>query len=266
MEKIVSLQNPRIKQLLKLDKARERQLQNLFPVEGFHEVSAAVRAGYTLHSVFIYPEASSRHPVDALIRSLRDRCPVFEVGRAVFERIAYRDHSDGIIATAEPRYHTLETLQLSANPLLIVLEAVEKPGNLGAILRTADASKADAVIVCDRQTDIYNPNAVRSSIGCIFSKQVVTCSSQETLNWLRSKHIHIYGASLQAARWYHETDFTTPCALVMGTESEGLTSFWTSQSDANIKIPMRGEADSLNVSVATAILCFEAMRQRGFRD
>lgn len=264
MEKITSLQNPRIRQLLKLDKARERKSQELFVIEGYHEVSIAAARGYQLHDLFIFPEASTKHPVRELIASLEGKCRMMEVSRAVFERIAYRDNSDGIIATATPRYDRLETLKLSENPFLIVLEAVEKPGNLGAILRTADASQADAVIVCDKQTDIYNPNAVRSSIGCIFSTQVVTCTSQEAYDWLRSKHIKIFGASLQAAEWYHETDMKQPCAIVMGTESDGLTSFWTSQSDANIKIPMRGVIDSLNVSVATAVLAFEAMRQRRF--
>ena len=264
MEKITSLQNPRIKQLLKLSKARERELQQLFVIEGFHEVSIAAKEGYDLQEIFLFPEASSRHPVQQLVDSLQGTCRMAEVSRQVFERIAYRDNSDGIVATAVPRYLRLDDLHLSDNPFLIVLEAVEKPGNLGAIVRTADGAQADAVIVCDRQTDIYNPNAVRASIGCLFSTQVVTATSAETLQWLRQKNIRIFGASLQAAEWYHETDMTVPCAIVMGTESNGLTGFWTSQTDANIKIPMRGVIDSLNVSVATAVLAFEAMRQRGF--
>ena len=144
------------------------------------------------------------------------------------------------------------------------MEAVEKPGNLGAILRTADAAPADAVIVCDPHTDIYNPNVVRSSIGCLFTVQTAVCSNQEALDFLKKKNIHAYAAELNAAEFYQNVDFSHPSAIIMGTEADGLSSFWLKHADSRIKIPMRGKIDSLNVSVSTAILTFEAMRQRDF--
>jgi TrmH family RNA methyltransferase len=146
-----------------------------------------------------------------------------------------------------------------------VLEAVEKPGNLGAILRTADAAAVDAVIVCDPLCDLYNPNVVRSSVGCLFTVQTAVCSSQQALDWMRRHKINILAAELQASQWYHQTDMRLSTAIVMGTEADGLSSFWLNNADERIKIPMRGYIDSLNVSVSTAVLCFEAMRQRGFR-
>ncbi|MND45599.1 23S rRNA (guanosine-2'-O-)-methyltransferase RlmB [compost metagenome] len=189
---------------------------------------------------------------------------IFYISKDVFDKIAYREGSDGLIIVAEPKYLTLETLALSPNPFLIILEAVEKPGNLGAILRTADASQADAVIVCDPRTDIYNPNAIRSSVGCVFTTQIVASTNEEVLAWLRSKGITSYAAALTATEFYHETDMAKPCAIVMGTEATGLTDHWLSGANKQIKIPMRGKIDSLNVSTSTAILAFEAMRQRGF--
>jgi len=163
-----------------------------------------------------------------------------------------------------PKHFSLDTLQLPEKPFIIVLESVEKPGNLGAILRTADAAGVDAIIVCDPQTDFYNPNVIRSSIGCIFTKQVIACGSKEALQWMKQKDIRIFATDLAASEWYHETDFTQPSAIVMGTEADGLTNFWLRNADSRIKIPMRGYIDSLNVSVSTAVITFEAMRQRKF--
>ena len=182
----------------------------------------------------------------------------------MFEKIAYREGSDGLLTLASPKNHTLNDLKLSETPFIIILEAVEKPGNLGAILRTADAAQADAVIICDPATDLYNPNAIRSSVGCLFTVQTAVCSSQDALDFLRYKKIKSFAAELQASQWYQDTDFSVPSAIVMGTEADGLTDFWLTNADARIKIPMRGKIDSLNVSVSTAVLTFEAMRQRGF--
>ena len=151
---------------------------------------------------------------------------------------------------------------MKENPLVIVLEAVEKPGNLGAVLRSADASGADAVIVCDPLTDLYNPNLIRSSIGGIFTVPVAAASSEETIEWLKSRNIRIYTAQLQDSKWYYDTDMRGGTALVMGTEATGLTDIWRKAADAHIKIPMLGKLDSLNVSVSAAILLFEAVRQR----
>jgi len=186
-----------------------------------------------------------------------------EVGKAAFARIAYREGSDGLIALAVPRNLKLNELKLSSNPLILVLESVEKPGNLGAIMRTADAAGIDAVIVCDPLTDIYNPNAIRSGVGCIFTRQVVLSTSKEAIEWLKRKKIKIYAAALtNKALIYHQMNFCGPTAIVMGTEATGLSNDWLDNSDNQIIIPMKGIADSMNVSTSAAVLVFEALRQR----
>lgn len=264
MEKISSLQNSKIKNIIKLaSKARERKEQNLFIIEGAREITLAKAGKYEFDSIFVCPELFSKSDYPDILNNLPPHV-LTEVTPAVFNKIAYREGSDGLLSLAIPKPHTLNNLHLSEDPLIIILEAVEKPGNLGAILRTADAAKADAVIICDPLTDIYNSNVVRSSVGCLFTVQIATCSNDEALKFLKERKIRSYAAELKASQWYHETDFCQPSALIMGTEADGLSPFWLNNADARIKIPMRGEIDSLNVSVSTAILTFEAMRQRGF--
>lgn len=263
MEKIVSLQNSRIKNIVKLSKSKERKSQNLFVIEGARELSLALSANYEIDSVFVCPELFAKTDYPTVLDNISPD-KIYEVSEAVFEKIAYREGSDGLLTLSIPKNHTLGNLDLSDNPFVIILEAVEKPGNLGAILRTADAAQVDAVIICDPSTDLYNPNAIRSSVGCIFTVKTAVCSSQEALEFLHQKQIKSFAAELQASQWYQETDFTEASAIVMGTEADGLTDFWLNNADARIKIPMRGKIDSLNVSVSTAVLTFEAMRQRGF--
>lgn len=263
MDKIVSLQNPRIKNIVKLSKSKERKMQNLFLIEGARELSLALSADYTIDSVFVCPELFAKTDYPNVLDTIPEN-KIYEVSEAVFDKIAYREGSDGLLTLAIPKKHNLNDLTLSENPFIIILEAVEKPGNLGAILRTAEAAQADAVIICDPATDLYNPNAIRSSVGCIFTVETAVCSSQEALEFLHQKGIKSFAAELQASQWYQETDFKQPSAIVMGTEADGLTDFWLDNADARIKIPMRGKIDSLNVSVSTAVLTFEAMRQRGF--
>lgn len=263
MEKITSLQNPRIKNIVKLGKAKERKAQNLFILEGARELSLALSSGYIVDSVFVCPELFSKSDYPNVLDSIANNL-VYEVSGQVFEKIAYREGSDGILALLKPKVHHLSGLELPENPFVIILEAVEKPGNLGAILRTADAAQADAVIICDPLTDVYNPNTIRSGVGCVFTVQTAICSSTEALEWLKEKQIKSYAAELKASDWYHEVDYRTPTAIVMGTEADGLTEFWLKNVDRRIKIPMRGKIDSLNVSVSTAVITFEAMRQRGF--
>ncbi|MDU1891852.1 MAG: RNA methyltransferase [Dysgonomonas sp.] len=263
MEKITSLQNPKIKNIAKLSKNKERKEQNLFLIEGARELSLALAGGYAIDSVFLCPELFEKTDYPEVLDKINEN-KIFEVSLPVFEKVAYREGSDGLITLAVPKNHGLENLKLTDNPFIIILEAVEKPGNLGAILRTADAAQADAVIICDPATDLYNPNAVRSSVGCLFTVQTAICSSQEAIDFLKVKGIRSYAAELQASVWYQDIDFTPPSAIVMGTEADGLTKFWLDNADARIKIPMRGKIDSLNVSVSTAVLTFEAMRQRGF--
>ena len=264
MECISSIQNPRIKQLVRLrEKSRERRQLGLAVVEGARELFIALNNGYQPQELFVCPEFFAKSDYPEIRQRIPESCQTL-LTPAVFEKLAYREGSDGIVALLRPKSHTLDSIPLSDNPFVIVLEAVEKPGNLGAILRTADAAKADAVLVCDPLTDLYNPNVIRSSVGCIFSVPTAVCTSAEALAWTRAHGIRTFAAELQASDWYHLNDYTQPSAIVMGTEADGLTDFWLQNADARIKIPMRGLIDSLNVSVSTAILTFEAMRQRGF--
>ncbi len=262
IEKITSVQNPKIKNIVKLQqKSSERKKQNLVVIEGMREISLAIKSGIQLNTLFICPDIIS---YDDVVVELKFDGQSFEISKEVFEKLAYRGSTEGLIALAEPKQLKLGNIELRENPLVIVIESVEKPGNLGAILRTADAANVDAVIICDPLTDIYNPNVIRSSVGCVFTNQVVACSSDETINWLKEKGIKSFAAALTANKYYHEKDFTQPTAIVMGTEADGLTEKWLKDADEKIIIPMSGEIDSLNVSTSTAILVFEAMRQRNF--
>jgi TrmH family RNA methyltransferase len=261
-EKITSTQNPKIKNILKLQqKSSERRKQNLIVIEGLRELGLAIKSGIVLRSVFYCTDIISQQEIENQLNFNGD---FFELSSEIYEKLAYRVSTEGVIALAEPKFLELNDLNLRENPLIIVLESVEKPGNLGAILRTADAAKVDAVIISDALTDIYNPNVIRSSVGCVFTNRVVACSTDEAIKWLKEKGIETYAAALTATENYHETDFTGPCAIVMGTEADGLTDKWLKNTDKQIIIPMSGEIDSMNVSVSTAILVFEAMRQRNF--
>jgi len=264
LEKITSAQNPRIKNLVALQRSRERRLLNRIIIEGYREINLALAAGFPVKELYTCRSLDNENRLSLLMEHLV-KGQVFEISWDVFEKLAYREASDGLIAVAEPKLLKLNNIQLSSNPLIIVLEAVEKPGNLGAILRTADAANVDAVIVCDPLSDLYNPNAIRSSIGCIFTKQVVACTSSEAIEWLYKKNIPTYAAALTATNYYHETDLSGTAALVMGTEATGLSRLWLNKADHQIKIPMLGRIDSLNVSTSAAILVFEAMRQRRFK-
>ncbi|MBQ3613738.1 MAG: RNA methyltransferase [Bacteroidales bacterium] len=261
VESITSAQNPKIKDLLALqEKSKERRKKGLFVVEGRRELLHCVEAGYRPHTVFFCPEIISTGDFD----EIADRCDCnyIEVPQHLYDKVAYRGGTEGVIAELHCKDMTLETLDLKENPLVVVLEAVEKPGNLGAVLRSADASGVDAVIVCDPLTDMYNPNLIRSSIGAIFTVPVATATSEDTIAWLKDKGIKIYTAQLQDSEWYYDTDMRQGTAIVMGTEATGLTDVWRKAADAHIKIPMLGKLDSLNVSVSAAILMFEAVRQR----
>ncbi len=263
MGTITSFQNPKVKNILLLqEKSRERKKQGLFVVEGEREILLALEGGYTIQSLFVCTQ------LKPLSKQLEQKLPreskLYDLAKPVFDKLAYRENSDGLIAVVEAKTNVLEDITLSENPFIIILEAVEKPGNLGAILRTADAAQVDAVVVCDPLCDVYNPNAIRSSVGCLFTTQIAVSDSENVLAWLKQNGIIAYAAELQASQWYYQTDMSKACAIVMGTEADGLTDFWLKNADARIKIPMRGKIDSLNVSVSTAVLTFEAIRQRGF--
>lgn len=256
-ESVTSAQNPKIKQLLALQaKSSLRRESGLFVVEGRRELEHCLAAGLRPRTIFRCPEILPREELDV------PDVQVIEVPAALYEKIAYRGGTEGIIAEVECRELKLDDLRLKENPLIMVLESVEKPGNLGAVLRSADAAGADAVLVCDPLTDLFNPNLIRASIGAIFTVPVVACSSQEAIGWLKSHHISIFTAQLQDSLPYYDTPLAGPSALVMGTESTGLSWEWRRAADRHIRIPMLGRLDSLNVSVSASILLFEAVRQR----
>ena len=263
-EKITSLQNPRIRNILKLQKASERKEQKLCTVEGFRELRMAIEADFEVAELYYCPEIVSSE-FKVWLKKHESKLPVVvEIGKNVFERVAYREGTEGIYALVRTKDRMLNDLVLRKNPLLLALEAVEKPGNLGAVLRTADAAALDAVIICDPHTDIFNPNVIRSSIGAVFTVPVVSCSSDELVKWLREKGIKSCAAVVEGSINYHEADYTLASAIIMGTESTGLTKVWMDGADERIRIPMSGRMDSLNVSTSAAIIVFEAMRQRKF--
>ena len=264
METITSAQNPKIRTLLELqEKSRARRREGLFIIEGARELQHCISAGYSIHSLFICPDILSGNALTEIEQALEDKTfGCFSIPKHIYEKVAYRGGTEGVIAEIRCKSHSLEDLQLKDNPLVVILESVEKPGNLGAILRSADASGVDAVIVCDPLTDLYNPNLIRSSIGGIFTVPTAVASSEETIKWIKDRNIRIYTAQLQDSEWYYDTDMKGGTAIVMGTEATGLTDIWRKAADAHIKIPMLGKLDSLNVSVSAAILMYEAVRQR----
>lgn len=243
------------------DKAKARRQSGTFLIEGQREILLAKKGGYELDTVLFVPEMLKENEVKALAGRQTE---MIEINREVYQKLAYRDTTEGIIAIAKAKNLSLENLQLGTNPLLLVAEAPEKPGNVGALLRTADAAGLDAVIIASPRGDLYNPNIVRSSVGCLFTNNIATGTTQEVIAYLRDNNINIYCATLQDSTYYHSQDYTTPSALVVGTEATGLSQEWRDTANKNIMIPMQGEIDSMNVSVAAAILIFEAKRQRGF--
>lgn len=286
IETITSAQNRKVKELLTLvEKSKARSAAGLFVVEGQRELGHCLDAGFIPETLFICGEVMAvqnnavngaktghlaeniegKDGLDALVakaEALNPRLGVVQIPAFLYEKVAYRGSTEGIIAEVHSVPRSLEDLRLGENPLVMVLESVEKPGNLGAVLRSADAAGADAVIVCDPLTDIWNPNLIRSSVGAVFSVPVAVCTSADAIAFLKKRGIRILTAQLQDSEWYYDTDMTGATALVMGTESTGLTQAWRDSADAHIKIPMLGRLDSLNVSVSAAVLLYEAVRQR----
>lgn len=242
-------------------KSKIRRKEGLFVIEGLLEVERAAAAGYNFKEVYFNKELIDAGTAGKYCK--KGSLPIV-VSPEVYEKVAYRESSGGIIVLSHARNHALENLQLSANPLLLITEAVEKPGNIGALLRTADAAGADALVVCDPRTDIYNPNIIRASTGGIFTVPIAIGESDAVIQWAKSNKIRIYGAALNASIRYDKIDYTKPSAIIMGTEATGLSKKWLSATDQNIIIPMQGNLDSLNVSVSAAVIIFEAARQRDF--
>ncbi|WP_425076012.1 TrmH family RNA methyltransferase [Psychroserpens sp. S379A] len=261
---ITSTQNSYIKQIVQLkEKSRERKKTGLFLIEGQRELALALKGDYEIDTLLFYPELISEEQLEQFIPFSNS---VIEISKEVFQKLAHRSTTEGIIAVAKSKLHEIEHLRFDkANPLILVAEAPEKPGNIGALLRTADAANVDAVIIANPKTDLYNPNIIRSSVGGVFTTQIATGSTSEIIAYLKQNSINIYCAALQASVEYHTQDYTKSTAIVVGTEADGLTSEWLEASTQNIIIPMQGEIDSMNVSVAAGILIFETKRQRDFK-
>ena len=260
---IASLQNQLVKQLVQLkEKSRERKRTGTFLIEGKRELQLAIKGGYTIEIILFYPELLNTAEAKALSSHT---IQMVEITKEVFQKLAHRSTTEGIIALAQSKTHELTNITWhTENPLILVAEAPEKPGNIGALLRTADAANVDAVIIANPKTDLYNPNSIRSSIGCLFTNQIATGNTTEIITFLKDQNIAINCAALNDSIDYHKQDFTKPTAIVVGTEATGLSQEWLENSDQNITIPMQGEIDSMNVSVAAGILIFEAKRQRNF--
>lgn len=262
-KEITSLQNPYVKELYQLkEKSRDRKKSGLFLIEGAREIGLAIKGQYFIQTILQVPELCSAQQLDGLGAQPQT---TIQISKEVYQKLAHRETTEGIIAVVKTKSHDIKNIKFkSKNPLLLVAEAPEKPGNIGAILRTADAANLDAVIIANPKTDMYNPNIIRSSVGCVFTTQIALGSTSEIIAFLKKHKVSIYCAALQASQVYTAQDFTHPTAIVMGTEATGLSDKWLEHSDQNILIPMLGEIDSMNVSVAAGILIFEAKRQRNF--
>jgi len=255
---ISSPQNPRVKHLLNVQqKAAFRKAEGVLVVEGGREVERAIASGYTPQEIWMV----EGEPIPRFVE--RHKNIFITCTAQVFSKISYREGAAEIVAVFTIKTHALQDLKLPENPLLVVVEDVEKPGNLGAILRTCNGLGADAVLVCNPKTDIYNPNVIRNSLGGFFDIPVVVCKNEEAIAFLHEKNIQVFSAYLKASIPYHTADYTSPTALVFGSEANGLTDVWVNNTKQNVLIPMHGVVDSLNISVAVAIILAEAVRQRG---
>lgn len=258
-KKITSLSNSLIKHLLLLQKkSKLRNSENEFVIEGVQELTYAIQAHYKLKQVLVCNDV-----FETTIELTDLDCEVIEISKDVFEKIAYRSSTGGIVAIARAKSLSLDHLRfITKTPLILVAEAPEKPGNIGALLRTCDAANLDAVIIANPKTDLYNPNIIRSSVGTVFTNKIAVGSTSEIIEYLKINNINIFAAALQNSSSYLQEDFTEATAIVVGTEHEGLSESWRSQAYKIVKIPMEGKVDSLNVSVSASILIFEAKRQR----
>lgn len=264
--KISSSQNPQVKQTAKLRNRRSRDLTGRFLIEGFRELSRAVKGNITFENLFFCPSLFLGENEQFLIEEIRSLgANIIETTQPVFKKLSYRDRPDGLIATASMTNQSLHSLKIQKgnnSPLFIIAEAIEKPGNLGSIMRSADGVGVDGVIVCDRCTDITNPNVIRASVGTLFTQPVIEVETPPLLTWLKNHQIQIVSACPAAVIDYTEVDMRKPTAIVVGTEQIGLSEMWLKASDVQVSIPMHGVADSLNVATATTLLLYEAFRQR----
>ncbi|MCV6631384.1 MAG: RNA methyltransferase [Flavobacteriaceae bacterium] len=259
---IRSTANPMVKKILQLqEKSKHRKKQKLLVVEGQREIELALQANYRIQSLLIHQDFLENDWWKNL--GLHTDVEYIVLQKNVYQKLAYRGATEGAIAIFHAKDHTLEQVQWKRkNPIVLVAQAPEKPGNVGALLRTADAADIDLVIIADPKSDLYNPNTIRASIGCVFTNQIAIAPSHQAIDFLKTNRIQIFAAALQNSVAYYQSDFQQSTAIVVGTEATGLTDNWRNEAHQNIQIPMHGQIDSMNVSVAAAILLFEAKRQR----
>lgn len=261
---ITSVHNPRLKQALDLRDRKGREAQQRIIIDGAREITRAMASGVELSEVFVCEELlRNNESIATHARLKKDGANLFYVSARAFEKLAYGDRGEGVIATAATPQRTLDMLQLPEVPLVAVLEGVEKPGNVGAVLRSADAAGVSALLIADGGTDLFNPNAIRASLGAIFSVPVCAATSAEVLQFLRSHQLQIFATRVDGACSYTDVSFRAPAAIVMGSEALGLTEQWRGDDIQPIQLPMLGVCDSLNVSTTAAVLFYEALRQRG---
>ncbi len=260
--KITSVTNPRVKAAAKLREARSRVCEGQIIIDGVREIGRAIDAGVKVREVFLCAKPCQEFGCDGLLSRLGDEVLRFDVTSAVFSKLAYGERTDGMVAVAEMPQRTLDHLALSERPLVAVLEGIEKPGNIGAVLRSADAAGVSAVIIADGSADLYNPNAIRASLGTIFTVPYCGATTAETIAWLRRHNLAMFAARVDASVDYTAGDFNRSCAILLGSEAEGLSDAWRGKDITPIRLPMHGAADSLNVSATAAVLFYEALRQR----
>ncbi len=262
-DRITSTRNPRVRAAAELRERRARDAAGLTLVDGARELARALAGGARVVEVFVDADRLSGEGLDAVDRARAAGAAIVPVGGPVIDRLAYGDRSEGVVATVAIPDLSLASLRLPADPLVVVIEGVEKPGNLGAVLRSADGAGADAVMAADPRTDLFNPNAIRASLGTIFTVPVASGSSAAVRGHLAAAGIRIMAARVDGSLPYTEVDLTGPVALVLGSEADGLTGAWAGVGVTAVSLPMLGVADSLNVSIASAVLLYEARRQRG---
>lgn len=264
--KITSTQNKTVKEAVKLRDRRDREAANLTLLEGYRELSRALEYGMTIKEVFFCPEQFLGVNEPALLEALYQHgAKIFQVPDFLLNKMAYRDRPEGLIATMTMVKHDLASMPVVENGFYMIAEAVEKPGNLGSILRSADAAGVDGLIICDRRTDIYNPNVIRASTGALFAVPLAVTETSEVLPWLKNNKILSIATSPHAEPVYTDIDLTRSLAVVVGTEQVGLSEEWLNAADINVRIPMLGKIDSLNVATAATILLYEVARQRNWR-
>ncbi|PKP12387.1 MAG: rRNA methyltransferase [Bacteroidetes bacterium HGW-Bacteroidetes-3] len=263
-KQITSVQNSYIKELVQLkEKSRLRKQTQTFLIEGLREITLAIQGNYVIQTILAATKIIQEGEIEKLLISVNYEIEVIEISNDVYQKLALRESTEGILAVAKSKDLSLKSIVFkNENPLILVAEAPEKPGNIGALLRTADAAGIDAVLIANPKTDIYNPNIIRSSIGCVFTTQIATGTTSEIISFLKERNINIYAAALTASVEYQTVDYSKSSAIIVGTEATGLTDEWLQNTSKNIIIPMRGAIDSMNVSVSAAIILFEAVRQR----